>query len=220
MKVLIGFLLIALFTEDVVGQSFSRAGRREYSLQPQLFGSRSYTFADGAAARIDGGVGIGLGFAQHLNDYLAFGVDFAMGTLDYRATITPGAGNTGAAFDSSGVMERASLRLHGTWHLFSGRTTPFLTAGVGATHLDPDLESAPPSAGCWNYPWWGQFCGAQPPTHGMTRLSAAAGAGLRHELAGERGFVRLLAGAEWIDWPGPPNTLRNVEFRADFGARF
>ena len=213
-------VLIAFFAGNASCQTFSRAGLREYSLQPQLFGSRSYAFPEGAAARVDGGVGIGLGFARHLNDYLAFGVDFAMGTLDYRATVTPGAGNSGAAFDSSGVMERASLRLHGTWHLFSGRSTPFLTAGIGATHLDPDLESAPPSAGCWNYPWWGRFCGAQPPTHGMTRLSAAAGAGWRFDLERERGFVRLLAGAEWIDWPGPPSTLRNVEFRADFGARF
>ena len=218
MRGVFGFLLL-LVSIQAFPQGFSRAGVREYSLQPHLLGSRSYDFEGGAKAQLDTGLGIGLGFAQHLNDYLAFGVDLTLASIDYRATVVPGAGNAGAAFDTGDVMERGTLRLHATWHLFAGRSTPFLTASVGVTHLDPDIE-APPAGGCWIYPFWGQFCGVEPPTHGMTRLSYGAGAGWRFDLDGNRGFVRLLASAERIDWPAPPGALDNVELRADFGARF
>ena len=219
MKGLIGVLVVIFFTEDVAAQAFSRTGLREYSLQPHVLGSRTYDFEGGASARLDNGLGIGLGVAQHVNDYLAFGIDVTLASIDYRAGVAPGAGNAGAAFDTSDVMERATLRLNATWHLLAGRSTPFLAANVGVTHLDPDIE-APPTGGCWIYPFWGQFCGAEPPTHGMTRLSYGAGAGWRFDLDGNRGFVRLLVSAERIDWPAPPGRLDNVEFRADFGARF
>jgi hypothetical protein len=213
------FALVALMAGNAFSQTFSRAGLREYSLQPHVLGSRTYDFEGGARARLDTGLGIGLGFAQHWNDYLAFGFDIAIASVDYRATVVPGAGNAGAAFDTSDVMERASLRLSATWHLFAGRSTPFLTANAGVTHLDPDIQ-APPAGGCWIYPFWGQFCGAAPPTHGMTRLSAGAGAGWRLDLDRNRGSVRLLISAERIDWPTPPGSLDNVELRADFAARF
>ncbi len=214
------FAVLALFlVEDAAAQTFTRAGLREYSLMPHILGSRTYEFEGGSSARLDNGMGIGLGFAQHLNDHLALGIDVTVASIDYRATVVPGAGNAGAGFDSSDVMERGTLRLNATWHLFAARSTPFLTANVGITHLDPDIQ-APPAGGCWIYPFWGEFCGAEPPTHGMTRLTYGAGAGWRFDLEGDRGFVRLLASAERIDWPGPPGSLDNVEFRADFGARF
>ncbi|MGQ0547824.1 MAG: hypothetical protein ACT4P3_21260 [Betaproteobacteria bacterium] len=214
------FLTVLLFPAFVVeAQPYSRAGLREYSLQPHVLGSRSYDFEGGSQAQLDTGLGIALGVAHHVNDYLAFGYDVALATVDYRATVTPGAGNAGAAFHSSDVMDRATLRLNATWHLLARRSTPFLTANVGVTHLDPDV-GPPPAAGCWIYPFWGQFCGAEPPTHGMTRLSAGAGAGWRFDLERNRGSVRLLVSGESIDWPGPPGALRNVELRADFGARF
>jgi opacity protein-like surface antigen len=220
MKRFWGLVVLVFVAGEAAGQSFSRAGLREYSLQPLLLDSRTYDFAAGASARIDGGFGVGLGFAWHLNSRLAWGVDISLADVDYRARITPAGGNTGSAQDMSGSMERGTLRVHGTWHLLSGRTTPLVTAGLGFTHLDPDLEAAPSGGRCWDYPWWGRFCGAEPPTHGMTRLSYALGAGVRHDLAANRGFVRFMASGEWIDWTGSPERLGNLEFRADFGAPF
>ena len=211
--------LLCVMALPAAAQPFSRAGLREYSLQPHILGSRSYDFDGGAKAQLDTGLGIGLGIAQHWNDYLAFGFDLAVASVDYRATVVPGAGNAGSAFDSSDVMERATLRLNATWHLFARRATPFLTANVGVTHLDPDIQ-APAAAGCWIYPFWGQFCSAEPPRHGMTRLSYGAGVGWRVDLDRNRGSVRLLVSGESLDWPGQPGSLRNVELRADFGARF
>lgn len=220
MRVLGIFVLLSLTGNALAQTHFSRAGLREYSLQPLLLGSRTYDFAEGASAKVDGGFGVGLGFAWHLNDYFAWGVDISVAEVDYRARITPAGGNTASGDDMSGSMERGTVRLHGTWHLLSGRTTPLITAGVGFTHLDPDIEAAPAGGRCWNYPWWGRFCGAEPPTHGMTRLSYALGAGIRHDLPANRGFVRFVVSGEWLDWTGTPERLGALEFRADFGAPF
>lgn len=217
---LLSLLLCAAFSSHGYSQQHPRSGQREWSLQPHILGSRDYLFAGGAAARLDGGLGIGIGMAKNLNDYFAVGVDLSLSALDYRATVVPGSGNAGASFDSSGLLERATLRFSGTWYLLSSRTTPFLTGGLGATYLDPDLEAAPPASACWNYPWWGQFCGPQAPQHGLTRFSYALGAGLRHDLPRERGFWRALVSGEWIDWPGPPERLGNIEFRVDFGLKY
>jgi hypothetical protein len=74
MNQFIGLVLLALLSGNVLSQTYSRAGLREYSLQPHLLGSRTYDFEGGASARLDSGLGIGLGYAQHLNDYLAFGI--------------------------------------------------------------------------------------------------------------------------------------------------
>ena len=91
MKVFTALLILALSACEALGQTgFSRTGLREYSLQPHLLGSRTYDFEGGASARLDSGLGIGLGYAQHLNDYLAFGIDIAIASIDYRATVTPG----------------------------------------------------------------------------------------------------------------------------------
>ena len=210
--------LLFLFAGSACAQPFSRAGLREYSLQPFLLDARTYDFADGARAKIDGGYGVGLGFNWHLNDYFAWGVDLSVAEADYRARITPAGG--GAAQESAATMERGTVRLHGTWHLLAARTTPLVTAGFGFTHLDPEIEAAPAGGGCFNYPFWGRFCGAEPPRHGMTRFSTALGAGIRHDLRAERGFIRFMVSGEWIDWGGAPERLEALEFRADFGARF
>ncbi|HZM33914.1 MAG TPA: hypothetical protein VFC18_05405 [Burkholderiales bacterium] len=191
---------------------------REYSLQPFVLDADTYEFEGGAQARIDGGFGIGLGFNWHLNDYLALGVDLSLSETDYRARVT---GPGGAlARDTAGSLERGTVRLHGTWHLLARRTTPLVTAGLGFTYLDPEFDDAPAAGGCFNYPFWGEFCGSGPPTQGITRLTYALGAGLRHDFLDNSGFVRFVLSGEWIDWNGTPERLEALEFRVDFGARY
>lgn len=210
--------LLFLIAGSACAQPYSRAGLREYSLQPLLLDADAYEFEEGARARIDSGYGVGLGFNWHLTDHFAWGVDLSVAEMDYRARITRPGG--GGAQDATGTIERGTVRAHATWHLLAGRTTPLLTGGLGFTHLDSELEAAPAGGGCFNYPFWGRFCGAEPPRHGMTRLSYALGAGIRHDLRAERGFIRFMVSGEWIDWGGTPERLEALEFRADFGARF
>ena len=52
----------------------SRAGTDEWSLNLFVTGPRDYAFEGGAAARNDGGAGVGLTVTHNLNDYFAVGL--------------------------------------------------------------------------------------------------------------------------------------------------
>jgi len=196
-----------------------RAGTNEFSLGLMVVGSKHYTFEGGATARNDGGGGIALSVARNLNDYFAVGAEASFSRFDYRARVTPGAGNAGAAFEADGTMETFGLRVHGTWHLLRGPLTPFLTAGIGANFLEADLKSAAPSGGCWIYPWHGQACGTAP-GNSLTRLGYSAGVGLRADLPARQGFLRVMLGGEWLDVSEATSTVGWVQLRADFGLTF
>lgn len=204
-----------------LGQDPAPRGRsNEYSVNLQAVGSKSYTFEGGAAARNDGGAGVSLSIARNLNDHFAIGAEAAWSAFNFRANVVPGAGNAAAGFESEGDTEMVAFRLHATWYLLSGPTTPFLTAGVGVTFFDPEFDNASPANACWIYPWYGQVCGAAPPENTLTRLGYTAGAGLRWDLPHDWGFLRVLAGGEWIHFSEASSPVGYVQLRADFGARF
>lgn len=213
--------VLALASPPALAQADGpRSGKNDFSLNLLLVGGDTYSFDAGASARNDGGLGIGFTVAHNLNNYFAVGIDLTFTHFDYRARVAPGAGNAGAGFETSGDMETLALRLHGTWNLLSGRTTPFLTAGVGAILLDTDLKDAPPADACWVYPWYGQVCGAAAPTTSLTRLTYGGGVGMRHDLAGQPGFLRALAGGEWIRFSEASSDVGYWQLRVDFGLRF
>ncbi|MGH8692017.1 MAG: outer membrane beta-barrel protein [Burkholderiales bacterium] len=198
----------------------SLAQSNEWSLNVFIVGSKNYEFEDGASARNDGGAGIGATIARNLNDYFAVGVDLSLSEFNYRARVVPGAGNAAAAFETSGSMETAALRLHATWNLLARPVTPFVTAGAGVIFLDTNLESDPPAGGCWIYPWYGQVCGATAPKTTLARLSYGAAAGVRFDLPRNQGFVRAMVGGEWIEIPEARSSVGYWQLRADFGIRF
>ncbi len=210
-------VLLALAAPHGLAQ---RGDTNEWSLSLLVVGSKNYEFEGGASARNDGGAGIGATLTRNLNDYFAVGADLTLGEFNYRARVVPGAGNAGAAFETSGSMEMGALRLHATWNLLARPVTPFLTAGAGVIFLDTNLEADPPANGCWIYPWHGQVCGATAPTTTLARLSYGAAAGLRFDLPQNQGFVRVMVGGEWIDIPEATSTVGWWQLRADFGIRF
>lgn len=197
-----------------------RGRSNEYSLNLHVVGSKDYAFEGGAAARNDGGAGVSLSIARNLNNHFAVGAEAAWSVFNYRARVVPGAGNPAAGFESEGDAEMVALRLHATWYLLSGPTTPFLTAGAGVTFLDPEFDSGPPANACWIYPWYGQVCGAGAPENTLTRLGYTAGAGLRVDLPHNWGFFRLFVGGEWIHFSEASSPVGYAQVRADFGARF
>jgi hypothetical protein len=213
-------LLLAAVAMPVLGQPDApRGATTEWSLNLLVVGSKRYAFEGGATARNDGGAGIGLSLARNLNDYFALGVDATVSEFDYRARVAPGAGNAGSGFDSAGRMETTALRFHATYYLLARRLTPFVTAGLGATFLDPDLASGPPANACWIYPWYGQVCSDQAPRTTLARLSYGAGAGVRLDLPGRQGFLRALVSGEWLEFDEARSTVGDVQLRADFGLR-
>jgi len=217
--------LLGLAALPALAQEPAPRGRtNEYSLNLQVVGSKDYAFDGGATARNDGGAGVSLSIARNLNDHFAIGAEAAWSAFNFRAGVTPGAGNAAAGFESDGDAETVAFRLYATWYLLSRPTTPFLTAGVGVIFFDPEFDRTPPADACWNYPWYGQVCGATPPENTLTRLSYTAAAGVRwdlpHQWAYSGGFLRLLVGGEWIHFSEASSPVGYVQVRADFGARF
>lgn len=211
-------VLLAAALDAAAQEPARRAGRSEWSLSPYVVGSNSYDFDGGATARNDGGAGIALAYARNLNDYFAVGMEVALASFDYRATIAPAAGNANPPVDSIGTMDLGSLRITGTWNLLARSVTPFITGNLGVTYVDTNIASGPPVSACWVYPYWGTICGAAVPTHTMTRFSYGAGIGLRVDLPREQGFVRGQVAGEWIDFSG--GRVGYPTFRADFGLKF
>ena len=221
MRARLTLCLLSLAACPALAQDIApRGGTDEWGMHVLFVGSRTYSFEGGASARNEGGGGGGISVWRNLNAHLALGVDLTFSQLNTRSTIVPAAGNAGARFESDGDVDTAALRVHATWHLLSGPVTPFLSAGVGVNFVDPDFRSDPPADACWIYPWYGQACGARPPQSSLTRLGYSAGAGVRFDLPRRQGFVRLMAGGEWIDFDEASSPVGYVQLRADFGIAF
>ncbi len=217
--------LLAILLLLACAPAFSQAppprdGSNEFNLHLLALGSKRYAFDGGATMRNDGGGGIGASVARNLNNHLAVGADLTFSAFGTRSRITPGTGNGGAAFDVDGDVEQAAVRLHATWYLLSGPLTPFITGGVGANAVNPTFDSDPPASGCWNYPLYGEVCRDTSPTRPLLRLGYGAGAGLRVDLPRRQGFLRLMAGGEWIEFSEATSTVGYVQVRADFGIAF
>ena len=222
MRHLLMRLFLAMLLATAAGGALAgpRGDTSEWSLNLFVVGSNHYAFEGGASARSDTGAGFGFSVARNLNDYFAVGVEGSLATFSYRASIAPGSGNGGAGYETRGDMESATLRVHATWNLLARPLTPFVTAAAGVIFLEPDFGAQPPADACWAYPWYGEVCGARAPTSTLARFSYGAGAGLRFDFPGERGFIRAFVGGEWIEMPEAPSTLGYVTVRADFGLRF
>jgi hypothetical protein len=215
------FLLLTGVSTAAGAQFLPRGGFNEWGMHLfAIIGSTDYDFDGGAAARNDGGAGIGLSLTRNLNNYFAVGLEGTLAQFNYRASIAPGAGNAGARFEANGDMESAALRAHATWNLISGPWTPFLSVAAGVIFLDPELTGEPPANACWVYPFHGQVCGDKAPQTSLTRLTYGAGAGLRYDLPGKQGYVRGYVGGEWIEFSEASSMVGYPVIRADFGVRF
>lgn len=195
----------------------SRAGTDEWSFNLFAIDPKDYAFEGGATVRNDGGAGVSLTVTHNLNDYFAFGLEGALSTFNYRATVVS---STAGSFETDGRMETGALRAHVTWNLLARPLTPFLTASAGVMFLDTNLAGDPPANACWNYPWYGEVCSDKTPTNALTRLTYGVATGVRYELPRKQGFVRALVGAEWIDFREALSPVGYVLVRADFGISF
>ena len=214
MKRLLCLLLAALAAPAWAEQP--RGGTDEWSLNLFVIGPRDYRFEGGASARNDGGVGVALSVAHNLNNYFAVGLEGSLSTFNYRATVTGSAGS----FETDGKMETGALKAHVTWNLLARPLTPFLTASGGVMFLDTDLGGEPPANACWVYPWYGEVCSDKTPSTALTRLTYGLGAGLRYDLPRKQGYLRAMAGAEWIDFREALSPVGYFVLRADFGISF
>ena len=208
--------LLALHAITAVAQgSGPRAGRWEFTLQPQYVDSNSVSGSNGSRANIEGDWGFGFGLAYNFNNHFALGGELTWNDAGYRATLIPGIGNAGSSASVNGHLETSTLRINGTWHILATSFTPFVTGGIGSTWVDTNIPNGPTQ--CWVDPWWGTYCGT--PTRSDSFFSYNAGAGLRWDV--NRGFFMSAAYIrQWIDVGGATGSPAMDQFRLAFGFKY
>jgi opacity protein-like surface antigen len=206
-------MLIAVYAAGAVAQkSGPRAGRWDFTLQPQYVDGKSVTGDGGSRADISGDWGFGFGFAYNFSNHFALGGELTWNEADYRATLFPGVGNTGSSTDIRGTMETSTLRMNVTWNILATEFTPFVSGGIGATYVDTNIPNGPTQ--CWVDPWYGSYCGT--PTRSNTYFSYNAGAGLRWDV-NRSFFLRGVYTRQWIDVGGGAGSPGFDQYRIDFG---
>jgi opacity protein-like surface antigen len=200
-------------------QSSSRAGHWDGSFQVLYANSKTVHSESGSSADVDNGFGWGLGFGYNFNEHWAIEFNGSWRQADYRATITPQAGNSNGPQTISGTMDTGTLAVNATFNLLPGALTPFVTGGVGGTYVDTNIPSGLATPVCWWDPWWGYYCAPVYPTRSDTYFSYNAGVGVRFDARGGF-FMRGLVSEQWLDVGGGVGTPTFTQFRIDLGARF
>lgn len=196
----------------------TRGGKSEFYLAPTFTASRNYNFEGGTTAQSDTGNGLTLGFAYNFDQKKSLGIETAWNSIDYRATVQPGLGNTNLAGNVSGTLQTWTVRFLGTYNFLEGNFTPFVTGGLGWTYTDTNIPTGLPQNVCWYYPWYGSSCASFVPTQTSTNFSYNAGAGLRMDIG--KGFVRALVNEQWADVGGSYGSTSWTQYRIDFGVKF
>lgn len=197
-----------------------RGGHLEMTLQGRYLEAQDLSFKSGTAVALDSSQGFGIGFAYHLNDHIALGIDFSDADIDYTGVTRyepPG----GGAAEIATVSQEAymsSISLSGTWYLFDRTFTPYVSGKIGNTYIDSGIPNGLPSNGC--YWWWYTYvCGTYQPTRSGDEFSYGGGVGLRWEL-NDTVFFRGGVDRTYLDFDTVNGKPFLDNWRLDLGFRF
>lgn len=219
LRVALSLLLAALATGAAAQNLPSRAGKWEFTLQPQYTHSTSFDSGNGTSGTVDSALGFGFGVGYNLNPHFSLGGDFFWNQANYNATVAPAAGNALGPYNVNGTMQTSTIRFNATWNFSASDFTPFVTGGIGSTYLDTNIPNGPPSNVCWYDPWYGYYCGSYVPTKAAYYVSYSGGLGLRWEV--DRNiFLRALAIRQWLDVGGSLGQPYTDQYRFDVGFKF
>src|SRR5262249_461419 len=143
-------LVLTVVSTAAQAQSAPRAGKWEFTLQPQYTHGMSFNSGNGSGRQVDSALGFGFGVAYNLNKNFQLGGDFLGNKASYVGTIAPAAGNpaTGST-TSQGTLSTSTIRFSGVWNMLDSDFTPLAMVGIGSTYVDTNIPSAPPTNSCW-----------------------------------------------------------------------
>lgn len=213
---LLRMLLVALFLAPAAASAQTRAGHNEVSFQLRSTGSESIGFQNGSVANLGPTTGFGVGFAHHFDDRKSVGVDFTWNNADNSYTGTSSAGGAPLNYNATGYS--SSLLFNGTYHLFEGPITPYVTGFLGGTYFDTGIPDGV-GTGCYWYAWYGYVCGPILYSKTSTNLTYGAGVGVRWDVT-SRFFVKLGVQQQWWQVGGASGTPDITAARFDFGMKF
>ena len=196
----------------------SRARQSEFYFAPVFTQGKDLSQEGGTKVSTANGTGFTLGWAYNFDARFAAGVDFAWSWMDYRANLAGGPGNVGNVTQIAGSVETGTVRFQGTYNFFPGDFTPFVSGGLGWTHVYTDIPTGPPQNFCWYYPWYGTVCNGYVPTANTTKFSYNAALGVRKDFGPY--FVRGVFNAQWMDYGGSGGQEYWPQFRFDLGLMF
>ena len=210
-------LVLTVVSTAAQAQSASRAGKWEFTLQPQYVHGTSFDTGHGSGGQVDSALGFGFGVAYNLNRNFQLGGDFFWNQASYRATQSDA--NTGAPLTGNGTLSTSTIRFSGVWNMLDSDFTPLAMVGIGSTYVDTNIPSAPPTNSCWWDPWWGYYCGTYYPTRYAYYVSYSAGLGARWDID-RNVFVRAMAIRQYLDASGSIGNIHTDQYRIDVGFKF
>lgn len=151
----------------------------------------------------DYGFGFGLGY--NFNDHFQLNGSITWSSRGYDATIVQTDGST-RRYNNN--LDTSTLMLGGIYHFLNKNLTPFVSAGIGTTHLDTNIPSGLSSTACWYDPWYGYICDIYVPTKTENALSYNAAIGILFDINRQFG-LRVAYSRMWVD-------LKNASHTPDF----
>lgn len=208
----------ALYAPVAEAQGFTgvrpggRGGTTNFYLPLIYADSATINGQGGSSVDLNADWGFGFGFGYNFNDYFQLNGLFNWNSRSYDAKVVLDNGTTQRY---SNYMDISSLSLNGVYYVLNGDITPFVSAGVGITYIDTNIQNGPSSGSCWYDPWWGYVCSTYVPTRTENDVTYNAGVGVRFDVDQRFG----LQGGYYKTWIDIGNASETPEFdiwRLDF----
>jgi len=208
----------ALYVPVAEAQGFTtvrpggRGGTWDFFMPLSYSESATINGQGGSSVDLNADWGFGFGFGYNFNDHLQLNGLMAWSSRSYDAKVIT---DTGATQRYSNYLDISTLSLNGVYYMLNGDITPFVSAGVGITYVDTNIQDGPASGACWYDPWWGYVCSSYVETKTENDISYNAGVGVRFDVNRQFG---LQAGyyKTWIDISKASGTPDFDIWRLDF----
>jgi opacity protein-like surface antigen len=224
LRILVACMIVSIFciTElaaPVNAQQYTavrpdgRAGNWEFFL-PLIY-SNNFTIKGESGSKVDvnDDWAFGFGFGYNITDHLKVDGIFSWAYRSYNATTVDSNGNVGRQY--SNYMDSTTISANGTYYFLSGKIQPFVSAGIGWTFVDTNIQSGAGSTSCWWDPWYGYICSSYVPTKTEDDLSYTAGLGVRFDVNRQfsmsLGYYRM-----WLDINKAATMPEFDNYRLDF----
>ena len=188
-----------------------RGGSWEFFLPLIYTESATINGQNGSSVDLNADWGMGFGFGYNFNENFQINGLFNWSSRSYDALVVNSDGTTRRY---SNVLDTSNFSLNGVYYLLSGNITPFVTAGIGVTYVDTNIQNDPGATNCWTDPWYGYVCDYAT-TKTENDLSYNAGIGVRYDIKRQFG-VQGSFNRTWIDFSKTSGTPGFDSWRVDF----
>jgi opacity protein-like surface antigen len=156
-----------------------RGGNWEFILPLVYSDTTTVSGQSGGSLRINNDWSSGFGFGYNINDNFQINGLFSWSYRSYDATIVQTDGTTR---NYSNYMDTSTIGVNGIYYFMGGKFTPFISAGIGYTYIDTNIQSGTGSTSCWWDPWYGYVCSSYNNTKTESDWSYNAGIGVRFDV--------------------------------------